>query len=175
MWISFEKKHGDKVGIEDVIIGKRRFQYEEVCCDDAPTDTLQQELKSNPSNYDVWFDYARLEETYSGDTDRVREVYERAIAQLPPATEKRYWRRYIYLWINYALFDELEANDVEHTRMVYKECIKNIPHKSFSFSKIWIMYANFEVRQKNLDGARAVYGHAIGTYTVITFTDDTTM
>jgi hypothetical protein len=25
----FEKKHGDRQGIEDVIIGKRRFQYEE--------------------------------------------------------------------------------------------------------------------------------------------------
>jgi hypothetical protein len=48
MWISFEKRYGDKEGIEEVIVGKRRFQYEE-------------ELKKNPSNYDVWFDYIRLE------------------------------------------------------------------------------------------------------------------
>lgn len=41
--------------------------------------------------------------------DRVREVYERAIAQVPPAQEKRLWRRYIYLWIKYALFEELET------------------------------------------------------------------
>ncbi len=26
-----EKKYGDRVGIEDVIVSKRRFQYEEVC------------------------------------------------------------------------------------------------------------------------------------------------
>lgn len=44
---------------------------------------------------------------------QVREVYERAIANIPPATEKRYWQRYIYLWINYALFEELEAEDPE--------------------------------------------------------------
>jgi crooked neck len=25
-------------------------------------------------------------------------VYERAIANVPPADEKRYWQRYIYLW-----------------------------------------------------------------------------
>ena len=37
------------------------------------------------------------------------QVYERAIANIPPAPEKRYWQRYIYLWINYALFEELEA------------------------------------------------------------------
>jgi len=86
----------------------------------------------------------------------------RAVANVPPALEKRYWRRYIYLWINYALFEELEAQDVERTRDVYKECIRQIPHKIFSFSKIWLMYAHFEVRQKNLQGARAILGHAIG-------------
>ena len=40
---------------------------------------------------------------------QVREVYERAIANVPPAPEKRYWQRYIYLWVKYALWEELEA------------------------------------------------------------------
>lgn len=44
-----------------------------------------------------------------GDADTVREVYERAIANVPPLQEKRHWRRYIYLWINYALYEELET------------------------------------------------------------------
>lgn len=44
------------------------------------------------------------------------QVYERAIANVPPVAEKRYWRRYIYLWINYALFEELLAEDVQRTR-----------------------------------------------------------
>jgi hypothetical protein len=39
-------------------------------------------------------------------------VYERAIANVPPAAEKRYWQRYIYLWIKYALFEELEAGEL---------------------------------------------------------------
>ena len=34
------------------------------------------------------------------------EVYERAIANVPPVLEKRFWRRYVYLWIYYALFEE---------------------------------------------------------------------
>lgn len=91
----FEKQFGTREGIEGVVIGKRRVRYEE-------------EIEVNPKNYDVWFDYARLEED-NGDVERVREVYERAIAQVPPAEEKRYWRRYIYLWINYALYEELET------------------------------------------------------------------
>eukprot|EP00850_Spirogloea_muscicola_P009940 SM000057S18370 [mRNA] locus=s57:260193:264737:+ [translate_table: standard] len=148
-FVTFEKQYGDREGIEDVIVGKRRFQYEE-------------EVRKNPLNYDVWFDYARLEES-NGDRDRVRDVYERAIAILPPAEEKRYWQRYIYLWINYALFEELEAEDMEWTREVYRECLTLIPHKVFSFAKIWLMAAQFEIRQKNLRRARQILGMAIGT------------
>lgn len=74
-------------------------------------------------NYDVWFDYARLEEgalkelrdegatveELDAATDRTREVYERAVAQVPPGGEKRHWRRYIFLWLDYALFEEIES------------------------------------------------------------------
>ncbi|KAJ7544640.1 hypothetical protein O6H91_09G087500 [Diphasiastrum complanatum] len=145
-FVTFEK-YGDREGIEDVIVGKR-FQYEE-------------EVRKNSFNYDVWFDYVRLEESV-GDKEKIREVYERAIANVPPAEEKRYWQRYIYLWINYALYEELEAEDMERTRDVYRECLKLIPHKKFSFAKIWLMAAQFEIRQKNLKAARQILGNAIG-------------
>uniref|UniRef100_A0AAR2LQ72 Crooked neck-like protein 1 n=1 Tax=Pygocentrus nattereri TaxID=42514 RepID=A0AAR2LQ72_PYGNA len=144
----FEKKFGDRRGIEDVIVSKRRFQYEE-------------EVKANPHNYDAWFDYLRLVES-DADVDTVREVYERAIANIPPIQEKRHWRRYIYLWINYALYEELEVKDPERTRQVYQACLELIPHKKFTFAKIWLLYAQFEIRQKNLQNARRGLGTAIG-------------
>eukprot|EP00741_Cyanophora_paradoxa_P007448 tig00000128_g7203.t1 len=147
-YIQFEKMHGERESVEGIILSKRRFQYEE-------------ELKVNSKNYDVWFDYIRLEES-NGDRARIEEVYERAIANVPPASEKRLWYRYVYIWINYALYEELDAADAEKTREVYKACIKLIPHKAFSFSKIWLMYAHFEVRQKNLQAARQVLGAAVG-------------
>jgi len=92
------------------VLGKRRIQYEE-------------ELVHDSHNYDVWFDYARLEESAWRDlknegatteemdaaAGRVREVYERAVAQVPPGGEKRHWRRYIFLWLDYALFEEIET------------------------------------------------------------------
>ncbi|KAG6520037.1 crooked neck-like protein 1 [Zingiber officinale] len=147
-YLAFEKQYGDKAGIEDAIISKRRFQYEE-------------EVRKNPLNYDSWFDYIRLEEN-GGNKDMVREVYERAIANVPPAEEKRYWQRYIYLWINYALYEELDAQDMDRTREVYRECLKLIPHKKFSFAKIWLMAAQFEIRQRNIKSARQILGNAIG-------------
>ena len=144
----FEKRFGDRAGIEDVIISKRKFQYEE-------------EVKANPMNYDAWFDYIRLVEAESMQED-VREVYERAIANVPPSQEKRFWRRYIYLWIYYALYEELVAKDVDRTRQVFEACLDIIPHRRFTFAKVWVMYAHFEVRQKNISGARKALGTAIG-------------
>ncbi|XP_036274873.1 crooked neck-like protein 1 isoform X3 [Pipistrellus kuhlii] len=136
----FEKKFGDRRGIEDIIVSKRRFQYEE-------------EVKANPHNYDAWFDYLRLVES-DAEAETVREVYERAIANVPPIQEKRHWKRYIYLWVNYALYEELEAKDPERTRQVYQASLELIPHKKFTFAKMWLLYAQFEIRQKNLPFAR---------------------
>ncbi|EFQ28723.1 hypothetical protein CGRA01v4_10126 [Colletotrichum graminicola] len=144
----FEKQFGDKDGVEDVVLSKRRVFYEA-------------QVKENPKNYDIWFDYTRLEET-AGDLDRVRDVYERAVAQVPPAQEKRFWRRYIYLWINYAIFEELQAKDVERSRQVYRVCLELIPHKKFTFAKIWLLKAQFEIRQGELTAARKTLGQGIG-------------
>ena len=147
-YTTFEKQFGDREGVEDVILSKRRVQYEE-------------QLKSNPMNYDTWFDYARLEES-TLDADRTRDVYERAIAHLPPTQEKRHWRRYIYLWIFYALWEETNNNDATQARQIWDKALQLIPHKKFTFAKIWLQKAYFELRQHNLIAARKSLGHAIG-------------
>ncbi|KXH29700.1 pre-mRNA-splicing factor CLF1 [Colletotrichum nymphaeae SA-01] len=147
-YTTFEKQFGDKDGVEDVVLSKRRVYYEA-------------QVKENPKNYDTWFDYTRLEET-AGDLDRVRDIYERAVSQVPPAQEKRFWRRYIYLWINYAIFEELQAKDMERARQIYKVCLELIPHKKFTFAKVWLLKAQFEIRQGELTAARKTLGQAIG-------------
>jgi hypothetical protein len=82
-FVAFQKQYGDKKGIEDAIVLRRRIEYED-------------EVKKNPFNYDSWFDYTRLEESV-GNKERTREIYKRAIVNNRPAEEKRYWQRYIYL------------------------------------------------------------------------------
>jgi crooked neck len=144
----FEKQYGDRDGIEDVILSKRRVHYEE-------------QVKENPKNYDAWIDFARLEESV-GNSDRVRDTYERAIAQIPPTQEKRHWRRYIYLWLFYAVYEETISKDTERTRQIYQECLKLLPHKRFTFAKVWLMAAHFEIRQDRLPAARKLLGQSIG-------------
>jgi len=149
-YIAFEKRHGNRTGIEDAILNKRRIQYEE-------------NIAADKYDYDAWFDYIKLEQNEL-NIEKTRALYDRAVASQPPINEKRYWRRYIYIWIYYAVFEELHVKDVEKTRNVYKRCLSVIPHKKFTFGKIWILAANFEVRQKDLAAARKIFGQGIGNY-----------
>ncbi|KAH9931196.1 TPR-like protein [Amylocystis lapponica] len=162
-YTKFEKQHGSRSTLESTVLGKRRIQYEE-------------ELAHDGRNYDVWFDYARLEEGAFKDLQeegatseeegraigRVREVYERAVAQVPPE-RKETWRRYIFLWLDYALFEEIETKDYNRSRQIYQTAITLVPHKLFTFAKLWIMFARFEVRQLQLPTARKILGTAIGS------------
>ncbi|KAH8112430.1 pre-mRNA-splicing factor CLF1 [Phellopilus nigrolimitatus] len=155
-YTKFEKQHGTRTTLETTVIGKRRIQYEE-------------ELTHDGRNYDVWFDYARLEEgavrtlkeedaaddEVEAAVGRVREIYERAVAQVPPGELKRHWRRYIFLWLDYALFEEIETK-------IYRTVLQVVPHKQFTFAKLWLMFARFEVRRIDLPAARKLLGAAIG-------------
>jgi crooked neck len=52
--------------------------------------------------------------------------------------------------------------DVERARQIYQECLKLIPHRKWTFGKIWILKAQFEIRQMQLQAARKTLGQAIG-------------
>jgi crooked neck len=147
-FVNFEKQYGSKEEIEDLILEKRRINYREI-------------IVKNPLNYDAWFDLTNLEVS-TKNFEKIRETFEAAIKNIPPKNEKRFWRRYIYLWISYATFEELDANDMERTKNIFERVLKLIPHNIFTFAKIWIMYAHFYIRCKNLDQARKVFGTAIG-------------
>ncbi|CAK4071452.1 unnamed protein product [Aphanomyces euteiches] len=147
-FINFEKQHGDRKRIEEVVIAKRRVHYE-------------QQVAANPMDYDTWFEYIQLEES-EGNESLTREVYERAIAEVPPVQEKTFWRRYIYIWIKYAVFMELVAESREDAKQVYQQCLAIIPHSVFTFSKVWILYAKFLIRGKDVKAARLILGEALG-------------
>jgi crooked neck len=147
---AFEKQFGTTEGLEDAVHVKRRVQYEE-------------QIRANPKDYDTWIAYARLEEAISShDPEIVRDIYEQAIAQLPPTQQKRHWRRYIYLWIYYALYEELQTKDVARARQVYAECLRMIPHSQFTSAKIWLLKARFDISQGDIAAARKTLGQAIG-------------
>lgn len=52
--------------------------------------------------------------------------------------------------------------DFERARQIYKTALTIVPHKQFTFAKLWIMFARFEVRRLDLNAARKLLGTAIG-------------
>lgn len=150
-YADFEKKHGETAEIEAQLVAKRAAEYEKL-------------LESRPTDYDCWLDLAHLHEERNDEArqEATREIYERAVARVPPIQEKRYWRRYIYIWLNYAVYEELVAKDFERARAVYAAARSVVPHRLFTFAKLWLMAADFEVRRKALGAARKLLGEAIG-------------
>ena len=65
-------------------------------------------------------------------------------------------------WINYAVYEELVAKDVDRARQVYFACLKVVPHTVFTFARLWLMYAKFEICQKDLTASRKALGTALG-------------
>ncbi|KIM66083.1 hypothetical protein SCLCIDRAFT_1211699, partial [Scleroderma citrinum Foug A] len=142
---------------------KRRIQYEDEVAHDGRT-------------YDAWFDYAQLEEgalqtlRKEGSTEDeenaaiecVCDIYEQAMAHVPPGQEKRHWQWYIFLWLDYALFEEIETKDYECACQVYHTALNLIPHKQFTFAKLWIMAAQFEIWKLDLAATWKVPGTVIG-------------
>lgn len=54
------------------------------------------------------------------------------------------------------------VKDLERTQQIYSEALKLIPHKKFTFAKLWLLAAHFYIRQLNLTQARKTLGTAIG-------------
>lgn len=68
----------------------------------------------------------------------------------------------MYLWLFYAIWEESVAEDPDRAKQVYSKAIQVIPHKFFTFAKVWLQYAQFLIRQYDLAGARKVMGTALG-------------
>ena len=53
-------------------------------------------------------------------------------------------------------------SNLDQASKVYEACLALIPHKKFSFAKIWIYAAKLNVRRRDLTAARKILGNAIG-------------
>lgn len=148
--VDFEKKFGSIDTTEESVIHKRKRHYEEL-------------LRANPRDYDTWWLYLDLVQTYFNS--QLLETFEKSVSGNEPdgQTKNFAWRQYIYLWIRFLAFVELELNDIVRGRDLYKKLVDQlIPHKQFTFSKIWLMYAKFELRQGQIDKARKILGRSLG-------------
>lgn len=146
----FQKKHGTKQEIKNAILDKRWAAY-------------KAELGANPLNFETWFDYLLLTEANYGHEDTT-ELYEQAIANVPPGRSKESWSRYIYLWIYYAVFTEHDCKNAPRASQIYEKCLDVLNSRKICFSKLWIHYAKCLIRNGQLDKARKKLGYSIGLW-----------
>lgn len=149
---TFEKTYGSKGSIQSSVTLKRKAKYES-------------DLKDDPQDYDTWWALITILQNHSKESD-VAKAFKSSISHAPnDRTKTIRWRRYIMLWVRYALWEELTNNDIDSARIIWSNCLKKIPHKLFSFGKVWKGYAEFELRNSGDEGlskARKILGRSIG-------------
>lgn len=150
-YIGFQKRNGNSQQIENIVLDQRRKDYHLL---------LQQ---TSEYDYDIWLNLIRLEES-TGDYQNILKIYEQFITKVPPVQTKRSWKRYFYIFLNYAIYEELTNNNEENARNILHKLLSLVPHHIFSFTKLWIYLAQFELRMRKLDQARLVFGQAIAKY-----------
>ena len=151
-YTEFEKSYGDKDTIESSIMIKRKLKYEE-------------EVSRVPQDYDSWWSYIGILQQ-EDNNEATRETFERAVKIiLTDSFKSTVWRRYIYIWIKYAFWEEFTVGSINNARNIWNRVLKVIPHKNFTFAKIWISFAQFEIRndpENGLANARKILGRSIG-------------
>lgn len=156
VYTDFERMHGTENLIDHSVIAKRKAQ-------------LELELFRDPNNYLAWWDYLKLEEKSSPET--LRPLFQRSVSNVPRDKYKLLqWRRYVFLWIKFALWEEFNNKKIDYARKCWNDALAVIPHVHFTFAKIWIMAAEFELRHDKKDGlilARKRLGKAIGYSSVV--------
>jgi hypothetical protein len=60
------------------------------------------------------------------------------------------------------LLMSITAQDYARSRDIYKTAISVVPHKQFTFAKLWLQFARFEIRRLDLETARKILGTSIG-------------
>jgi crooked neck len=149
-FLGFEKRYGGGRDVEDAVIQSRISRYEQI-------------LEKAPMSHEVWFELTQLRQTFSS-VEVARATFERALSNRPtPSQEKRDWGKFVLIGISFATFEEKIAKNIENARAVFHRIISIVPHKKFTFSRIWILYAYFEIRHGDLRTARTILGHALGT------------
>lgn len=70
--------------------------------------------------------------------------------------------RPVLISLSHNLLPYFSYKDYARARQIYQTAVTLVPHKQFTFAKLWIMFARFEVRRLELPAARKILGAAIG-------------
>ena len=149
-YLQFEKRYGGNTEIENAIIEQKKIQYQKI-------------LDENPNDYDSWFELSQLL-IESGKYDEARELFRNCFIHKPnlEAEEKSEWSRFVQIILEWALFEEKQAKNNDNARKVYYDLVELTKQNThFTFARMWVLYAYFEIRQKNIELCRQIFDQAL--------------
>lgn len=144
----FQAKHGKEKDVVKTVLAKRRPKYRE-------------KVDRDPRDYDGWFALAQLEEE-AEDWREAQRVLVEGQGHLPERLDKASWKRYVWLFRAQAILEETQLGDKTAAVATLERCLKVIPHKMFTFGKVWIETAKIHLRIGDLKATRMFLGRAIG-------------
>lgn len=154
-YLDLKKRYGDSQTIDEGILVKRKSHYEKL-------------LSERKKDYDTWWIYLDfIEENFPSQMlvslKKATDLNNKPPLNLTQSKVDILWQRYLYLWIRRLIYIELKSNNISRCRELYSKVIEEIiiPSK-LSYNKIWLMFAQFEIRQENIDLARKILGRCIG-------------
>ncbi|GME73297.1 unnamed protein product [Ambrosiozyma monospora] len=150
-YAKFQRQFGDKESLEASTLTKRKVKYEN-------------ELQSNPYSYEIWWDYLNVIEEHPNTAEiDLKQAFDRVIHTVPePSASKSDWLPWIYIWLRYISWEEVSNKNIDEARTLFRDLLDVIPHKKFTFAKVWIKFAEFETRQGDLITARKILGRSMG-------------
>ncbi|KAG0682413.1 NineTeen Complex (NTC) component [Pichia californica] len=149
---NFEKQYGvDTHNVEKYVLLKRKIVYEE-------------KLNQNQSDYETWWIYFNLiiDSNIGIREDEIRKHFEIATNIIPKILEITKWIPYFYICYRYALWEEFDNREVTNAKNIYEKLLKIIPFKKLNIIQFWYKYADFQIRNYDINSMRKVLGQAIG-------------
>ncbi|KAL6945289.1 hypothetical protein ACO0QE_002739 [Hanseniaspora vineae] len=113
----------------------------------------KQLVEAHPCDFASWWDLINCTHEIR-DEKQINETYLNCLERSKPKLvheKNEEWRNYIWLWIRYLVFLETSRNYKSLCHSKFEELLFNIlaPLKTFTFSKIWILYAKYLIRNSS--------------------------
>lgn len=119
-------------------------------------------LKENPRNFDIWLDLVLLEQSIDSNHDAIDETFRAVNEHVPELSEKRFWKKYIYLGLAYAAFLEVDMRRPQNAHAQIVHLNEVLMQRKVSSKKTWLFGFRQLVRNKQLAEARRWMGKALG-------------
>ncbi|KAL7067464.1 hypothetical protein ACR3K2_21050 [Cryptosporidium serpentis] len=172
----------ERVALKEQLMSLHKIQTEERLDESSfwineKSDMYMEAIKGNPLDYDTWFDYG-IFATHYLDSNSILQLSKELIENPPPVNDAFVWEKFMYSCLLFANYLERSQN-LDGAKEIFEKLVKwvggTVMRKKMSYideeriksseivlSVIYRYYAEFYIRQLDLQKARTILGQGLG-------------